>query len=190
MNARNRFTKLLIAAVAALLLVTTIGVAKELIDPTGNTYDLTGKLGGKVLGERVRGPGSGELRFGPDWDLTAGSFSLPLDDGHTVIEVRGTFGVDSRGKHFFTPDTAALEDELEDLFDYVLDAYFAKKVPGATWRLVVSKAKLKIKFRSKKGVETAKVRLKFSFITSAQSGSKSKSVKTKISYKASGPLSN
>jgi hypothetical protein len=60
-------------------------------------------------------------------------------------------------------------------------------LPGATWDQEVKKAKVKVRLKTKKGVEMATVRVKWKSYASAELEGKKKGIKATISFRSEGP---
>ena len=174
-------------ALGTMFFVATLALAADPIDPAGRSYELTGMISGKALGTRSKGEGTGILRFGPDTGLADGAFSVLLNDGATVVDVRGTWEPNARGRLVCTIDTADLLDQLDDIYGLAYDSYFDSVLPGATWDQEVKKAKVKVRLKTKKGVEMATVRVKWKSYASAELEGTKKGIKATISFRSAGP---
>ncbi|MHC4469489.1 MAG: hypothetical protein ACYTDY_11495 [Planctomycetota bacterium] len=181
----NRISLVAVLVLAVVLLPASAD-GRVPIDVTGAGYDTIGIIKGKVLRVRLKGPGTARGQFGPSADAGPGEFVVTVDDGATPFDVRGSYQASSRGRLVFTPDIAALESEMDRLFGIVLDAFFSDLLVDPNLKITVPKAKAKIVPRSKKGQEVAKVKVKFKFVTTAESGGQTRSVKAKLGYKGLG----
>lgn len=130
---------------------------------------LKAKLSARGAGsDSLQGAVAFELHFGPLGApaLTSNEFLLVLDDGFTALELPGTFVLDAKGRPLLTPDEAGFEDGLTDLIvdlcaDVVDDPDLCDVF--SLLELAIGKNELRVKARSRKGIETLQGRGKIEF---------------------------
>lgn len=124
------------------VLALAFGAPPHAAAATPAEIDAKGIISGGIPGQpRIRGPGTGRLDLNGD---TSGTFTAEMDDSQVVIDVRGTFDTTPRGRLLFTVDRDALAQELEDLFEFVFDQFFAQRLPSPEWSIHVPAAVVRL----------------------------------------------
>ena len=182
-----RKVSIAVLVVLALILVVAPGASakKTPVDVSGSTFDGSGNAKAKIqkYGSE-KGAMTHDLRFGAQAGLAANEFRLTLDDGVEEIVIPGTWTTDTKGRPVLTPNAAALESALTDLFW----SYAGGEISGVSIDIDVTKLKLKPKpkYKKKTGETTLKLSLKIVFVVTASAMGQSETVKTSIAYKGKG----
>ena len=140
-------------AVAAALLLLGAGdralAAKELVTIPGTNWPLAGtaKMTGGGIETREGGV-DGLVRFGRSDDLLEDEFDLLIGPISPGILVRGTYTEPKPGKLLFVVDPTGLETQLEALLADEL---------GTPVEMTITKTTMKVKPKSKNGIETIQV---------------------------------
>jgi len=165
---------LLRASCAFVLVWLAAAAGARAADPVsfpGSSWSGTGviaaniKDAGKVVGEIAF-----DLDFGPQADpaLAADQFLLVLDDGMESLDVTGTWAVDEKGRLVLALDVNALAAELSAVTLHVCVDVLGlgpecDLIPLLDVILDPTKQKLKLKGKSKDGLESLKAKGKFPF---------------------------
>jgi hypothetical protein len=145
--------------------------AAEPVSFPGSSWSGTGVIAANVKGAgKVMGEIAFDLDFGPQADpaLADDQFLLVLDDGMETLEVTGTWAVDEKGRLLLALDVNALAAELSDLVLHVCADVLGlgsqcDLIPLLDVVLDPAKQKLKLKGKSKDGLENLKAKGKFPF---------------------------
>ena len=111
-----------IAALVYALFFASAALAADPVAPATTSWRGTATFKGKLVGGGGSpGPVDLAVDFGPNggFGLGAGEFRITADDGMETFAVEGTFAVDAKGQPVLTPDTLALEDQLEVLLLHI-----------------------------------------------------------------------
>jgi len=146
-----RLTVAVAAAVTLLLLAPghRAQAARELVTIPGTTWPVLGtfKVAGGGMGSE-QAVVDGAVRFGPVDELVAGEFDLVIGPPDPAILVSGTYTEPKPGKVLCIVDPTDLEAQLEALISDSM---------GSPVDITMGKTTVKVKPKSKLGVETIQV---------------------------------
>jgi len=113
-----------LAGLVCSLLFASAALAADPVAPASTDWRGAATFKGKLVsGGGSPGPVDLAVDFGPNGGLGlgAGEFRITADDGMESFVVEGTFDVDAKGQPVLTPDTVALEDQLEALLLHICE---------------------------------------------------------------------
>ena len=111
-----------LAGLVCTLFFASAALAADPVAPAGTNWRGAAVFKGKLVGGGGSpGPVDLAVDFGPNGGLGlgAGEFRITADDGMETFVVEGTFAVDAKGQPVLTPDTVALEEQLEVLLLHI-----------------------------------------------------------------------